>query len=158
MSVPLFVPGIECLASNQCPEPEIDRSDAMAFAVFAGHKYLNLETFKKSGDGVKTPVWFAADPSASLDSSGAKLFVYTVGVSGKVKRIRNNGRVRIAPCDVRGRVLGEWVDARAEIVTGEEAARGMQLLNKKYVPWKQLLDFFASFRRRERTVFVIKPA
>jgi len=36
----------------------------MGFAAFAGHKYLNLETFRKSGDGVKTPVWFAADPSA----------------------------------------------------------------------------------------------
>jgi len=50
---------------------------------FAGHKYLNLETFKKAGEGVKTPVWFAADPSASLDSSDAKLYVYTIGVSGK---------------------------------------------------------------------------
>src|ERR1700674_3452823 len=134
------------------------RSDAMGFAAFAGHKYLNLETFKKSGEGVKTPVWFAAEPSANLDSSDAKLYVYTIGASGKVKRIRNNPRVRIAPCDMRGRVLGEWVDARAEIVTGEEAAHGMQLLNKKYFPWKQLLDFFASFRQRERTVFVIRPA
>ncbi len=63
----------------------------MGFAAFAGQKYLNLETFKKSGDGVKTPVWFAAEPSAKLDSSDAKLYVYTIGVSGKVKRIRNNG-------------------------------------------------------------------
>jgi hypothetical protein len=130
----------------------------MGFAAFAGHKYLNLETFKKSGDGVKTPVWFVADPSASLDSNGAKLYAYTIGVSGKVKRVRNNARVRIAPCDMRGRVLGEWVEARAEIITGEEAARGMQLLNRKYFPWKQLLGFFASFSRRERTVFVIRPA
>ena len=130
----------------------------MGFAAFAGHKYLNLETFKKSGEGVKTPVWFAAEPSVSLDSSEAKLYVYTIGASGKGKRIRNNPRMRIAPCDMRGRVLGERVDARAEIVTGEEAAHGMQLLNKKYYPWKQLLDFFASFRRRERTVFVIRPA
>jgi hypothetical protein len=60
------------------------RSDAMGFAAFAGHGYLNLETFKKSGEGVKTSVWFAADPSASLDSSDAKLYVYTIGVSGKV--------------------------------------------------------------------------
>jgi PPOX class probable F420-dependent enzyme len=130
----------------------------MGFAAFAGHKYLNLETFKKSGEGVKTPVWFAADPSASLDSNGAKLYVYTIGVSGKVKRVRNNPRVKITPCDMRGNVLGEWVEARAEIVTGEEAARGMQLLNKKYFPWKQMLDFFVSFRRRERTVFVIRSA
>ena len=130
----------------------------MGFAAFAGHKYLNLETFKKSGEGVKTPVWFAADPAASLDSNDAKLYVYTIGVSGKVKRIRNNPRVRIAPCDMRGRVLGEWVEARVAILTGEEAARGMRLLNKKYFPWRQMLDFFAMFRRRERTVFAIRPA
>jgi PPOX class probable F420-dependent enzyme len=130
----------------------------MGFAAFAGHKYLNLETFKKNGDGVKTPVWFAADTSASLDSTEARLYVYTIGVSGKVKRIRNNGRVRVAPCNARGGVLGDWVDARAEIVTGAEAEHGMQLLNKKYVPWKQLLDFFAMFRRRERTVFAVRPA
>ena len=130
----------------------------MGFAAFAGHKYLNLETFKKSGEGVKTPVWFAAEPSARLNSGGAKLYLYTIGVSGKVKRVRNNPRVKIAPCDMRGRVLGEWVEARAEIVTGEEAARGTRLLNKKYFPLKQLLGFFASFSRRERIVFAIRPA
>ena len=130
----------------------------MGFAAFAGQKYLNLETFKKNGDGVKTPVWFAADPTASIDSSGAKIYTYTIGVSGKVKRVRNNTRVKIAPCDMRGRVLGEWVEARAEIISGEEAARGMQLLNKKYFPWKQLLAVFASFSRRERIVFAIRPA
>ena len=130
----------------------------MGFAQFDGHKYLNLETFKKNGDGVKTPVWFAADPAASLTSNDAKLYLYTIGVSGKVKRVRNNPRVKIAPCDMRGNVLGEWVEARAEIITGEEAARGMQLLNKKYFPWKQLLAFFASFSRRERIVFALHPA
>ena len=130
----------------------------MGFAAFAGHKYLNLETFKKSGEGVKTPVWFAADPPGRLDSSDSKLFVYTLGVSGKVKRIRNNSRVRIAPCNASGKLRGDWVEARAEIVTGAEADHGMRLLNKKYVPWKQLLDFFASFRRRERIVFAIRPA
>jgi len=130
----------------------------MGFAQFNGHKYLNLETFKKSGDGVKTPVWFVADPATNLASSDAKLYLYTIGVSGKVKRVRNNPRVKIAPCDMRGNVLGEWVEARAEIVTGEEAARGTQLLNKKYFPWKQLLAFFASFSRRERIVFALRPA
>jgi len=130
----------------------------MGFAGFAGQKYLNLETLRKSGEGVKTPVWFAADPSAKLDSGDAKLYVYTIGVSGKVKRIRNNASVRIAPCNMRGDVQGDWVSARAEILSGTEAAHGMQLLNKKYLPWKQLLDFFAMFRKRERTVFVIRPA
>src|SRR5258707_15446625 len=130
----------------------------MSFAASAGQEYLNLETFKKNGDGVKTPVWLAADPSASLDSGGAKLYLYTIGVSGKVKRVRNNPRVKIAPCDMRGKVLGDWVEARAEILTGEEAAHGTRLLNKKYFPLKQLLGFFASFSRRERIVFAIRPA
>jgi len=130
----------------------------MSFVGFAGQKYLNLETFKKNGDGVKTPVWFAADPSASLASSGAKIYAYTIGVSGKVKRVRNNPRVKIAPCSMSGKVLGEWVEARAEIISGEEAVRGMQLLNKKYFPWKQLLAVFAFFSRRERIVFAIRPA
>ena len=130
----------------------------MGFGAFAGQKYLNLETYKKSGQGVKTPVWFAADPSVTLDSSDAKLYVYTIGVSGKVKRIRNNPQVKIAHCNMRGDLKGDWVSARAEIVTGPEAQHGMQLLNKKYLPWKQLLDFFAMFNKRKRTVFVIRPA
>ena len=104
----------------------------MGFAAFAGQKYLNLETFKKSGQGVKTPVWFAAEPSMKLDSN-------------------------VAPCDMRGGLRGEWVPARVEILGGAEAQHGMQLLNKKYAPWKQLLDFFAMFRKRERTVFLIRP-
>ncbi len=84
------------------------------------------------------------------------LYVYSIGISGKVKRIRNNPRVRVAPCGLRGALLGEWVDARAEILQGEEAARGMRLLNRKYLPWKQMLDFFAMFRPRERIVFAIR--
>src|SRR5713226_3662620 len=102
----------------------------MGFAAFAGHKYLNLETFKKSGEGVKTPIWFAADPANDLASDSARLYVYTTGNSGKVKRIRNNPRVRIAPCNMRGSLRGDWVDARAEILQGEEAAKGMRLLNR----------------------------
>ncbi len=128
------------------------------FAPFSGHKYLSLETFRKSGEGVRTPIWFAAEPSTGLDSPGAKLYLYTVGNSGKIKRIRNNPQVRIAPCDVRGKVLGAWVDARAEIVSGAEATHGMRLLDKKYMPWKQLLGFFAMFRRQERAVIAIHPA
>jgi uncharacterized protein len=133
-------------------------SAASPFQQFAGQKYLNLETFKRSGEGVRTPVWFAAAEPGSAAASAEKLYVYTIGNTGKAKRIRNNPRVRIAPCDMRGGLRGEWVEARVEILQGEEAAQGMQLLNRKYVPWKQLLDFFAFFRRRKRIVFAIRPA
>lgn len=131
----------------------------MTFESFRGQKYLNLETFRKNGQGVRTPVWFAADPRADLSAGEARLYAYTIGESGKVKRIRNNGRARIAPCDIRGNVTGEWVDALAEIITGSEAQRADALLNQKYWPWKQLLNFFASFRPgHTRNCFVLRPA
>ena len=63
-------------------------------------QYINLETFRKSGVGVKTPVWFVQE--------GETLFVRTVANSGKVKRIRNNTHVNIAPCKADGALLGVW--------------------------------------------------
>lgn len=131
----------------------------MSFEFFRGQKYLNLETFRKNGQGVKTPVWFAADPAADLASRDARIYAYTMGEAGKVKRIRNNGRARVAPCDMRGNVTGPWVEATAQIITGPEAQHADVLLNQKYWPWKQLLNFFASFRPgHTRNCFVIRPA
>jgi PPOX class probable F420-dependent enzyme len=133
-------------------------STSNPFQPFNGQKYLCLESFRKNGQGVRTPVWFAAAAGISAPSARpAPLFVYTIGNTGKVKRIRNNPRVRIAPCDMRGNVRGEWVEARAEIIEGAQAAEGIRLLNRKYAPWKQLLDFFAQFRPREHVVFAIRP-
>lgn len=132
-------------------------STTTGFAAFAGQKYLNLETFRKNGQAVRTPIWFAADPAKDAASPEVRLYAYTIGNSGKVKRIRNNSRVRIAPCDMRGNVTGDWVDGQAQIITGAEAEAADKLLNKKYWPWKQLLNFFASFRERGRTCFVIRP-
>ena len=125
------------------------------FASLQGQKYINLETFRKNGQGVRTPVWFAGDPPQGAPE---KLYVYSTADSGKAKRIRNNPKVRVAPSDVRGKLLGDWIEARAEIVTGSEVEHGMQLLNKKYMPWKQLLDFFSFFSRNKRVVFLIRPA
>jgi PPOX class probable F420-dependent enzyme len=130
----------------------------MGFAAFRNHKYISLETFKKNGEGVKTPVWFAADPASDLAGDGARLYIYTIGNTGKVKRVRNNGHVKIAPCTIKGDPLGDWADGNAEIVTGEIASRAMKLLNRKYFPIKQILGFFALFSRRERIVMAIRPA
>jgi uncharacterized protein len=124
-----------------------------SFAVFEGQKYLSLETFRKSGEGVRTPVWFAAEKDGA-----AVLYIYTIGETGKVKRIRNNPRVRIAPCDMRGNVTGEFVEGRVEILSGVAAAHATQLLNRKYFPLKQILGFFARFSRRERLVMALRPA
>lgn len=131
----------------------------MGFESFHNQKYLSLETFRKNGQGIKTPVWFAADSEADLGGPNAKLYAYTMGEAGKVKRIRNSSHARVAPCDIRGNVTGPWVDAVAEIITGPESAHADTLLNKKYWPWKQLLNFFASFRPgHTRFCFRIRPA
>src|SRR6266852_9462205 len=95
------------------------------------------------------------DPAGGVPQT---LYVYSTADSGKAKRIRNDPRVRVAPCDARGNLRGDWIEARAEIVTGDAAQHGMRLLNKKYTPCKQLLDFFSSFSRHARVVFAIRPA
>ena len=70
-------------------------------------RYINLETFRKDGTGVKTPVWAAA-----LDG---RLVVFTDGTSYKVKRLRANPAIKAAACDVRGNVRGAWHDGTARI-------------------------------------------
>jgi PPOX class probable F420-dependent enzyme len=72
-------------------------------------RYMSLATFRKNGAEVATPVWFAA--------ADRRLYVIATDQSGKVKRLRNSQRARVAPSDARGRVLGEWRDATASILS-----------------------------------------
>jgi uncharacterized protein len=123
------------------------------FDEFKNKKYLNLETYRKNGVGVRTPVWFAA----AQGSGDPKLYVYSTADSGKAKRIRRSGAVKIAPCDARGQVTGPWVEARAVIVVGDEFNLGMQLLDRKYWPWKQLLNLTSQlFARHQRVMIAIQ--
>jgi uncharacterized protein len=121
------------------------------FTAFAGQKYLSLETFRRNGTGVQTPLWFAAAPGEPV------LYIYTLASSGKAKRLRRSAAARIAPCDARGGVTGPWMAVQATIVTGEAAARAMSLLDRKYWPWKAILNVAARLRPwRERVVIAIK--
>lgn len=130
--------------------------NAEALDVLEGKRYLSLETYRKSGLGVRTPVWFAV---ASAQAGNPTLYVYTTADSGKAKRIRRSGMVKIAPCDARGKVTGGWTAAQAKIVSGEEFTRGMRLLNHKYRPWKQILDLSVLlFPRHQRVMIAIGVA
>lgn len=127
-------------------------------SILDSQKYISLESARRNGAPVRTPVWFAAAPGPASDAGSPTLYVYTTADSGKVKRIRRNGIVRIAPCDLRGNITGAWIDGVAEIVTGDAFALGMKLLDVKYFPWKQMLGLSAMlFRRRERVVIAIRP-
>lgn len=104
-----------------------------------GQRFISLETFRKNGDGVRTPVGFVID--------GDALYVRTQADSGKVKRIRNNGRVRVAPSTGRGDVLGDWIDATAVVVDAAESARVRQIVLARYGLIWRILEWGNSLRR-----------
>ena len=118
---------------------------------FDRQKYLNLETFRKNGNGVKTPVWFVGE--------GDALFVRTIANSGKVKRIRNQQLVHIAPCKMDGALLGDWVEASSRLVTDPEIDRKVdRLLGKKYRFMKFLFGFASSLQKQKHIIIEINAA
>jgi PPOX class probable F420-dependent enzyme len=121
--------------------------DTAARERFKRHRYISLATFRRSGEAVPTPVW-----SAERDG---KFYVFTAAGSGKVKRLRNDPRIRVAACGPRGRVRGEWIDGRARRVEDPavESAAYAALL-AKYGWQMRVLDFFSklSGRIEERAI------
>ena len=117
-------------------------------AQFARRQFINVETIRKSGQGVPTPVWFVEDKDT--------LYVRTVDGSGKVKRIRNNPRVRVTPCDVRGGPLGEWVEGQAHFADAAESNRVNRLLARKYGLQKTMFEIMGKLQGRQYTVIAIQ--
>ncbi len=113
----------------------------MEIARLDRHRYMSLATFRRTGVEVKTPVWFAA--------ADEKLYVFTAGESGKIKRLRHSSRVRIAPSDARGHVRGDWLPGTARIVTeGASIERAHAALQAKYGWQLWLADLFSRLAGR----------
>jgi hypothetical protein len=108
------------------------------FVALQGHEFMNLITFRKTGVAVTTPVWFTEE--------GGKLYVMTGKDAGKVKRIRANGRAQVGPSDRAGKPLGPLVEARARILSPDEARHADALLTRKYGFQKRLFDLAGMFR------------
>jgi len=115
---------------------------------FPGEKYINLESYRKNGQAVATPVWFA-------EGEGL-IYVYSLADAYKVKRIRNNPKVRVAACDFRGGLKGSWLEARARIITGDEEGRADALLDQKYGLMRKIGGFFTKLRGQRRAFIVIE--
>jgi PPOX class probable F420-dependent enzyme len=96
-----------------------------SFDSLRGHKYGLLVTYKRSGEAVPTPVWFG------LGDDG-RLYVRTGRNVAKVKRVRNNPRVRVAPCTVRGKPLGPPVEGTARELPADEEERAEAALRSNY--------------------------
>ena len=93
----------------------ISEDDAVEgdFELLRGHKYATLVTFRKSGEAMPSPVWFG------LDSEG-RAYLHTMLDSGKVKRIRNNGKALIVASNTRGKPTGPVLAGTARVVPEDE--------------------------------------
>ena len=114
---------------------------------FLDQKYINLETYKKDGTPIRTPVWFVIDKNL--------IYVITRDSTGKVKRLGNNQDVRIVPCSFKGEPKNEWVKGVAENITGEEADKIIKLRKKKYGMSARLIGLFTS-QKGNLVVYSIK--
>ncbi|MEU7067937.1 PPOX class F420-dependent oxidoreductase [Streptomyces sp. NPDC046161] len=104
-------------------------------------KYVSLTTFRKDGTPVATPVWAVAD--------AGELYVWTRSDSWKVKRIRNNGRVTVSACDVRGRVPegAVAVEGQARLLDETGLRRVRKLMSRKYGWQFRVVDLPAALVR-----------
>ncbi len=105
-------------------------------------RYVSLTTFRRDGTPVATPLWVVPDD--------AGLAVWTVTDSWKVKRIRHNPAVTVAPCDMRGRVAGEPVPGQAVILDDAGTQRTRELIRRKYGLFGRLTIWMSLLRRGPR--------
>jgi len=114
---------------------------------FLDQKYINLETYKKDGTSIRTPVWFVIDDDL--------IYVITRDSTGKVKRLENNQDVQIVSCSFKGEPKNEWIKGKAEKITGKEADIAIKLRKKKYGMSARLIGLFTS-QKGNLVVYSIK--
>ena len=95
-----------------------------ALEPFVGQNTVLLTTYRRDGTGVGTPVHIAVD--------GDRAFIRTWDTAWKLKRIRNNPEVEVAPSTVGGRPTGPAIRARARVLGGAESKYAAEMLARKY--------------------------
>jgi len=96
-------------------------------------KYISLETYRKNNQGVKTPVMFVIKDNL--------IIVVTRDQTGKIKRLRNNQKVKIATCSIKGTTSMPWISGTAQILTDEETKEASKLRDKKYGFFSKMAKF-----------------
>jgi PPOX class probable F420-dependent enzyme len=110
---------------------------------FGRSKQISLTTFRKNGTAVATPVWHVV--------KDGELIVISDAGAGKVKRVRNNGRVVVTVCDFRGRIApgAPTAEGTARLLDEAETQAGRALLARRYVT-SRLGNWFARLLRLRR--------
>jgi uncharacterized protein len=123
-------------------------SEPEAISRFQGEKVISLETYRRNGEPVRTPVWF-------LEENGI-LYVHTDDSTGKVKRIRRNPKVRLAPSHFRGKPKAEYIDAQAELETSPATVEEYHSkIYKKYGLQGTFTKFIQRFSRSKANDVII---
>ena len=118
------------------------------FSRFRKEEFLSLETYRKNGQTIKSPMWFAQDNDA--------LYLWTMADTSKVKRIRNNPNVNIAPCKRMGEVTGEWMTAHATIEDSPIVVAQVEaMLLKKIGLFFRIFRFIDAIRDRQKNSYRI---
>ena len=125
----------------------IDTVDALV--ALSDFDCLNLTTFRKTGVPVVTTVWFALD--------AGKLYIWTARDSGKVKRIRNNPLVSVAPSSHMGKARGPAIEAVARILDSSEEEVPERLMNSKYGWMKKLFELVWRLRGQAHVYLELVP-
>lgn len=115
---------------------------------FQNKEYIRLETLKRNGQMVPTPVWFVVDDG--------RLFVRSYANSGKVKRMRNNPHVRVTPSDAVGKPRGVTIDGTALRANGDMEIKISQQLYRKYGLMKMSFDLWGAIKQLDWAVFAIE--
>jgi len=108
----------------------IAKAPVTGFPHLEGHNYCLITTYRANGEPVPTPVWFVAE--------GDGVLVCTDDPCGKVRRLRRDPRVAVAPCTCRGRSRGNDVPGRATVLDGPSAERAKQTMDRSYSLGKRL--------------------
>jgi PPOX class probable F420-dependent enzyme len=135
------------------PTPTLERSTAPADAPLAPlgtWGYIMLTTFRRDGTPVACPVWWA--PS----SDARRLYVVTALASGKVKRIRHNAHVALAPCTHSGEVRGPTLDATARMLPTAESQPAADAIVRRYGWLAHMFRFFWWVGRRPAVFIEIR--
>ncbi|GAB3846910.1 PPOX class F420-dependent oxidoreductase [Dactylosporangium cerinum] len=118
--------------------------------ILGRRKQVSLTTFRKDGRPVATPVWHAIDDG--------QVVIVTEPGSGKVKRLRNSGRVQLAPSDIRGRVPAgaPTFEGTARLVEDPEGiARIRAAIARRYVSARIGYLINRLLRRPQQSIGVI---
>jgi PPOX class probable F420-dependent enzyme len=108
------------------------------FSDITKSRYILLTSFTKDGRPKPTPVWAAPDSD--------RLLVITEAKSWKVKRIRNNPRVTLAACNMRGQPTSEGIEATASILDKSHTAAVYDAIGKRYGIVGRVFNWFSKLR------------